>query len=91
METVKIKAEKTRGNESGYVVINKEDFDAEKHTLFDAPVAPKKEKEKVQLNASTMSNDALKKALQDAEVEFSDDADRSVLISLVNEKINGKK
>lgn len=34
-ETVKVKAEKVEGNENGYIVINKEDFDAEKHALFD--------------------------------------------------------
>lgn len=36
METVKI------AHEDGYAIINKDDFDAKKHTLFDDSPAPKK-------------------------------------------------
>lgn len=39
IETVKIKKNHPRG----YVIINKSDFDPEKHELFDAPPAAEKE------------------------------------------------
>lgn len=38
--TVRIKAEVTDDNPLGYVVINKEDFDAETHELFEAEPEP---------------------------------------------------
>lgn len=39
IETVKIKLNHPRG----YVIINKSDFDPEKHELFDAPTVVEKE------------------------------------------------
>jgi len=37
IETVRVKCPVTEDNDQGFYIINKEDFDAEKHELFDAP------------------------------------------------------
>lgn len=37
METVKIKVQPCEGNEDGIVIINKSDYDPEKHELYGAP------------------------------------------------------
>lgn len=45
VETVKIKHDLVDGNDSGFVEINKHEFDKEKHELFEAPAkAPVKKK-----------------------------------------------
>lgn len=46
-ETVQIKAEKIPGNELGFIVINKEDFDPEIHELFAEETEPEKPVEPV--------------------------------------------
>jgi hypothetical protein len=47
LETIKVKCAVVPGNDQGFYVINKEDFDAEKHELFDAPAeVPKQEETK---------------------------------------------
>lgn len=35
METIKIKAPKTKGNEEGFIIINADEFDAKTQELFD--------------------------------------------------------
>lgn len=42
METVKVKCPVTEDNPTGYYVINKEDFDKEKHELYVEPKAEAK-------------------------------------------------
>ncbi len=51
LETVKIVAEATHENPHGFVIINKSDFDAEKHVEFDDRPKPSREQLDATLDA----------------------------------------
>lgn len=75
-ETVRIVAEKSDDNESGFIVINKSDFDADKHELFDAePGEPE---------APALTAKQMKEALTTLGVEFKPNANKAELQALLD-------
>ena len=74
LETVKIKTEVTEGNPHGYIVINKTDFDADKHEVHE---------ENAQKEPADMTVKELQAALKEKGVEIPEGAKKADLVALL--------
>lgn len=80
-EVVKVKHDIVAGNDTGYVEINKADFDSKKHELFEDEEAD------TATNWNSKTKAQIITALEDANVKHDPDVNKAALVAIAEEHL----